>query len=180
LSSTSTADEAEISNAFSVPLPPQDKSSPPPSAYVQASLSEVQESDDEYPTAIYGPPPSQPPQQSKKRKLSDASTSSTSSTLSILPPLPPEEQNAREAALDARFSKRLRVARQDGVNEGWVPSDWKARVVMADRIKDMRRTRKRTRDDLEKDVGDTGPRTVVDATLTSTKPNPQLTRRKGA
>lgn len=45
------------------------------------------------------------------------------------------------------------MARDEGVKEGWVPPDWKARVVMADRIKEMKGNRKRT---LEEDAERTG------------------------
>ncbi|KAG8744990.1 hypothetical protein FRC10_009098 [Ceratobasidium sp. 414] len=147
LSSTSTADEAEISTAFSVPSTSQPRPSKLPSAsHAQTSTPPRDpDSDDDSRTVIYGPP-SQPrlrvsPQ--KKRKLSDASTSTTTSTASPPPPLDAEEQSAREAALDNRFSKRLRMVRQEGIKEGWVPPDWKARVVMADRIKEAKASHER-------------------------------------
>ncbi|KAG9102957.1 hypothetical protein FRC06_000662 [Ceratobasidium sp. 370] len=147
LSPTSTADEAEISAAFSVPLTSQPGPSKLPSlSHAQTSTPPHDlDSDDDSRTVIYGPSPSQPlrvPSQ-KKRKLSDASTSTTTSTASLPPPLDAEEQSAREAALDNRFSKRLRMARQEGVKEGWVPPDWKARVVLADRIKEAKASHKR-------------------------------------
>lgn len=134
-------------------------------APIQTGATKGQESDDDL-TIIYGPPPSQP-HQPKKRKLSNVSISSTSSTLSILP-LTPEEQDAREAALDARLSKRLQAARQEGVKEGWVPPDWKGRIVMADRIKEMKRAKKRKIDELEKGVSTHG--TVGGAPTASTRP----------
>ncbi|KAG8699730.1 hypothetical protein FRC09_006414 [Ceratobasidium sp. 395] len=152
LSATSTADEAEVSAAFSVP---STISTEPPKV---ASTSRHQVStpphdpdsdDDGSQTVIYGPPSQSLRRVSsqKKRKLSNASTSSTNSTTSLPPPLDPEEQSAREAALDDRFSKRLRMARQEGVKEGWVPPDWKARVVMADRVKEIKAGRKRALDE---------------------------------
>ncbi|KAG9128535.1 hypothetical protein FRC07_003424 [Ceratobasidium sp. 392] len=151
LSSTSTADEAEVSAAFSVPSTTRARSPKPhPTTRPQTSTPplDADSDDDGSQTVIYGPPTSQRlrvPSQ-KKRKLSDASTSTAASTAS-LPPLDPEEQSTREAALDDRFSKRLRMARQEGVKEGWVPPDWKARVVMADRIKEMKTSRKRALDE---------------------------------
>ncbi|KAG8731194.1 hypothetical protein FRC11_004748, partial [Ceratobasidium sp. 423] len=115
MSSTSTADEAEISNAFSVPMFPDGRLSPPIDTQGRISPPNSQEdSDDDSRTVIYGPPPAQPTQQYKKRKLSDASIASTSSVMSTLPPLAPEEQDAKESALESRFSKRYRAARQEG------------------------------------------------------------------
>ena len=163
MSPTTTAEEAEILTAFSVPLlsstGPLDALS---ARHTPENIPEVDlDSDDNgSQTIIYGPP-SQPlsraSSQTKKRKLSNASASSDSSSASAPPPLGPEEQNAREAALDSRFSKRLRVARDEGVKEGWVPPDWKARVVMADRIKEMKGKRKRALEgeDAEKIGGQT-------------------------
>lgn len=157
MSSTSTADEAEVSNAFSVPSRPEGKSGLLSGVHAQPSPPESQEgSDDDSQIVVYGPPPSQPSQHSKKRKFSNASVSSTSTTLELLPPLTPEEQSAREADLDARVPKRLRTAREEGVKEGWLPPDWRAKAVMTDRIKEMRKTRKRTREESETDAGSTG------------------------
>lgn len=148
MSPTSTADEAEVSKAFSVPLPSVVRTQP--------SSPESQEGSDDYSQIIvYGPPPSQSPQNSKKRKLSNASVSSTSSTLSIPLPLTPEEQSAREADLDARLPKRLRAAKEEGVKEGWLQPDWRAKAVMKDRIKEIK-ARKRTREESENDTGSTG------------------------
>ncbi|KDN47076.1 hypothetical protein RSAG8_03853, partial [Rhizoctonia solani AG-8 WAC10335] len=169
-SSTSTADEAEISTAFSVPMFPDGRFSPPIDSAGRISPPNSQgESDDDSQTVMYGPPSAQPAQQSKKRKLSDASVASTSSVMSTLPPLTPEEQNVKESALDFRFSKRYRVARQEGVKEGWVPPDWKAKAVLRDRIKEARRATKRRRDELEKESG-TDAGITVQATSLSTKP----------
>ncbi|QRV88715.1 hypothetical protein RhiJN_16733 [Ceratobasidium sp. AG-Ba] len=151
-SATSTADEAEVSTAFSVPTvvyPDSSKHTSTSQAQTSTPPHNADSDDDDSQTVIYGPPPSQPllrVPSFKKRKLSDASDSTTTSTASIPPPLRPEEQAAREGALDNRFSKRLRTARQQGVKEGWVPPDWKARVVMADRIKEMKNSRKRPLD----------------------------------
>ncbi|CAE6502549.1 unnamed protein product [Rhizoctonia solani] len=153
-SSTSTADEAEISTAFSVPTFPDDRLSPSVDAPGQISPPNSQgESDDDSQTIVYGPPPAQLAQQSKRRKLSDASVASTSSVLSTLPSLTPEEQSAKESVLESRFSKRYKAACQEGVKEGWVAPDWKAKAVLRDRIKEVRRTTKRRRDELEKDPG---------------------------
>ncbi|CAE6456085.1 unnamed protein product [Rhizoctonia solani] len=168
MSSTSTADEAEISNALSVPIFPDGRLSPPIDVQGRISPPNSQEdSDDDSRTIIYGPPPAQPAQQFKKRKLSDASIASTSSVLSTLPPLTPEEQDAKESALESRFSKRYRAARQEGVKEGWVAPDWKAKAVLRDRIKEARRATKRRRDELAKDSG-TGAGITAQTTLLST------------
>ncbi|CAE6377345.1 unnamed protein product [Rhizoctonia solani] len=176
MSSTSTADEAEISASFSVPTLSNDRLSPPIDTAGRISPPNSQEeSDDDSRTVIYGPPPTQPTEQSKKRKLSDASVASTSSVLSTLPPLTPEEQSAKESALDSRFSKRYRAARQEGVKEGWVPPDWKAKAVLRDRIKEARRATKRRRDELEKEPG-TGANITIQTTSLSTKPGQNAVR----
>ncbi|KAJ1306632.1 hypothetical protein OPQ81_007628 [Rhizoctonia solani] len=86
MSSTSTADEAEVSNAFSVPMCPDGRLNPAIDAPGRISPPNSQgESEDDSQTVIYGPPPAQLVQ-SKKRKLSDASVASTSSVMSTLPP----------------------------------------------------------------------------------------------
>lgn len=160
MSPTTTADEAEVSTAFSVPLPSNDPADALSNRHSLENIPEVDldTDDDGSQTVIYGPP-SQPlsraSSQTKKRKLSNASTSTDSSTATAPPPLAPEEQTAREAALDSRFSKRLRVVRDEGVKEGWVPPDWKARVVMADRIKEMKGKRKRALEEAEATGGET-------------------------
>ncbi|EUC59109.1 hypothetical protein RSOL_296810 [Rhizoctonia solani AG-3 Rhs1AP] len=175
-SSTSTADEAEISTAFSVPTFPDDRFSPPIDTAGRISPPNSQgESDDDSQTVIYGPPSAQPTQQYKKRKLSDASVASTSSVLSTLSPLTFEEQSAKESALDSRFSQRYRVARQEGVKEGWVPPDWKAKAVLRDRIKEARRATKHRRDELEKESS-AGAGINAQATSLSTKSGPNVVR----
>ncbi|CAE7074911.1 unnamed protein product [Rhizoctonia solani] len=167
MSSTSTADEAEVSAAFSVPtLPGGGFSSFIDTAGRISPPNSQGESDDDSRTIIYGPPTPQPTQQSKKRKLSDASVASTSSVLSTLPALTPEEQSAKESVLDSQFSKRYKAARQEGVKEGWVPPDWKAKAVLRDRIKEARRSAKRRRDEPEKESG-TGSRMAAQASLST-------------
>jgi hypothetical protein len=175
MSSTSTADEAEVSNAFSVPVFPNERLSPPidDSGRISPPNSQV-ESDDESQTIIYGPP-TQPIQEPKKRKLSDASIASTSSVMSMLPSLTPEEQSAKESALDSQFSKRYKAACQEGVKEGWVAPDWKAKAVLRDRVKEVRRAAKRRRNELEQEAG-TGAGNTARVTSLPTKPGARLIR----
>ncbi|KAH7335458.1 hypothetical protein B0J17DRAFT_670260 [Rhizoctonia solani] len=111
-SSTSTADEAEIATAFSVPMFPDDRLSPSADASGQISPPNSQEeSDDGSQTTIYGPPPAQPAQQSKRRKLSDASVASTSSVLSTLPSLTPEEQSSLSTKAGHNGARLIRPGR---------------------------------------------------------------------
>ncbi|KAF8677424.1 hypothetical protein RhiXN_04962 [Rhizoctonia solani] len=166
MSSTSTADEAEVSNAFSVPILSDERLSPPIDGSGRISPPNSQgESDDDSQTVIYGPPPTQPLHESKKRKLSDASIASTSSVMSTLPSLTPEEQSAKEFALDSRLSNRYKTACQEGVKEGWVAPDWKAKAILRDRVKEVRRAAKRMRNESGKEVGTSAGNTDQVASL---------------
>ncbi|CAE6418193.1 unnamed protein product [Rhizoctonia solani] len=175
MSSTSTADEAEVSNAFSVPTFPNERLSPPIDDSGRISPPNSQgESDDDTQNVIYGPP-TQLIQEPKKRKLSDASIASTSSVMSALPSLTPEEQSAKESALDSRFSKRYKAACQEGVKEGWVAPDWKAKAVLRDRIKEVRRAAKRRGNELEKEAS-SGAGNTARVTSLPTKQGARLMR----